>query len=565
MLGALALGAAAVLAGAGGPGAVFVTIVGGALVIGLMALLGDPRHIALAVRVVTAAFLVRTAAAALLHLYLEQRTPGGAMFEDDLGYVQMAALIARIWRGEDVPFPVDPSIVNTYVRAAGSLFWLLGPNVVALKVANTVLAIAAAVFVYRTAGIVAGPRAALLAGAALLIWPSLGLWSALTLKESFSLFASTGIAWSVAEVIRTRSPLWLLATSALALPLQDTRAYLFTLLVALWPVTLGVLWLARRGPPAAHVAGSAALAFLLIANIRPGLGVGSVSLETFDQTRTNMAEGARSAFVESSRRVDVKDGDCFTVTLVGRGSGGGQEPQLHILPAGATLVYADRETTDIRPPSGSVRVRPGDVVCVGLKPPDVAVVHPTPLPVGGGAGGSGSATPTPLPTPTPRPLPQLVLSSSGSTQVQDPQTAAAELRPSDEGVTRRGVAYLPYGAMFLVGAPFPWDLLRPDRALLAPEMVLWYTAVASALFGLAWLVRARRWEALYVVLVGLSIAGVLSLAEGNLGTLVRHRGMLVPFVVIVAAAGVGSALATPGEPRDGDHAPTSLPASKERR
>lgn len=493
-------------------------ILGALIVACVAALLADTDDLRLVVGLVTGAFLVRVAAASFLHLYLQERTPGGAMFEDDLGYVTLAALIARIWHGEDVPFPVDPSIVNAYVKSASAVFWLFGPNVIALKLANTALAVAASVLGYRVALLIGGRTVALLAGGALLVWPSLGLWSALTLKEAFSLISMMGITWGVTELIRSRRLAWFVPIVAFALPLQDTRGYLFTLLVALWPIVLGVLWLARRTVPVSHLIASAVVAFVLIANITPGLGVGVDSLAKVDETRSGMAEGARSAIVESTRTVSARDGECFTVALIGRSAEVGLDPQVHIVRPGSTLVFASRETTDIKPPANSIGVRPGDIVCIGFRP--------TPPPSVGTAA-------------TPSPLPQVFLSSTGSTQMHDP-AAGGDLRPSEGAGVLRNLAYLPVGALFLIGAPFPWDLLSPSRVIALPEMLLWYPTVVSAFIGLALLWRSRRWEALYVVLAGLGIAGVLSLAEGNLGTLVRHRGMVVPYAVIVAAVGAAA-------------------------
>ena len=59
-----------------------------------------------------------------------------------------------------------------------------------------------------------------------------------------------------------------------------------------------------------------------------------------------------------------------------------------------------------------------------------------------------------------------------------------------------------------------------------------------AFVGLIAFVRRRRWEATYVVLVGLGMAGILAVIEGNVGTLVRHRAMLIPFAVIIAGHGI---------------------------
>lgn len=543
---------------AGGPGAIIVTAAGFALVFVCAVALAHPGDLGRVTGGATALLAIHLVLTNLLHVYLRERTPGGSMFEDDLGYVTMAALIARIWSGTSVPFPVDPSVVNTYVLSASGLFWLLGPNVAALKLANTVLAVLAGLMGYRTALLIGGRRAGLIALAALLIWPSLGLWSALTLKEAFSFICTMGITWSVLELVRTRALVWTLPIVAFALPLQDTRAYLFTLLVALWPITLAVLWVVRRMVPLSHVAVAGIAAFVLIANIRPGLGVGVQTVSSLDDVRAGMAEGARSAIVESTRSVTATDGQCFTVSLVGARAGPQGTPDLHVVPTGTTFVYAERATTEIRPPEGSVAVRDGDVVCIGSAP--AAVVAPTQRTPGGSTS----------PSPTATAFPQIFVSSTGSTRVND--AASTELSPGDD--VRRSLSHFPRGALLLIGAPFPWDLVAPSRWILIPEMLLWYPTVLAALVGLGLLWTRRTWSALYVVLVGLGIAGILSLAEGNLGTLVRHRGMVIPFAVIIASCAAAAVL--PGalqtgqllrlgrSPRDRDHASAAEGPASER-
>jgi len=128
------------------------------------------------------------------------------------------------------------------------------------------------------------------------------------------------------------------------------------------------------------------------------------------------------------------------------------------------------------------------------------------------------------------------VSSTGSTKIEPTQPPGKVLLPADNSI-QQNVSYLPRGAFYLIAAPFPWDDLTLARIALLPELVCWYLTVILGLLGLVWCWRRRRLEVLYVLAVGLTIAGVLSLAEGNLGTLVRHRAMLIPFALIFASFG----------------------------
>lgn len=69
------------------------------------------------------------------------------------------------------------------------------------------------------------------------------------------------------------------------------------------------------------------------------------------------------------------------------------------------------------------------------------------------------------------------------------------------------------------------------------------------LFGIAFLVAAvvttwrerLRWRLLIAPAVtATALLTAFALAEGNTGTLVRHRGMVVPFVALLAGLTIGS-------------------------
>lgn len=98
------------------------------------------------------------------------------------------------------------------------------------------------------------------------------------------------------------------------------------------------------------------------------------------------------------------------------------------------------------------------------------------------------------------------------------------------------VAWLPMGSIYALAAPFPWMAERTvDRATI-PEMVAWYGAVVLGLIGLARHWRGWREYAHLLGYIG-AILLMLALTTGNLGTLVRHRGMIIPFVLIFSGAG----------------------------
>lgn len=105
----------------------------------------------------------------------------------------------------------------------------------------------------------------------------------------------------------------------------------------------------------------------------------------------------------------------------------------------------------------------------------------------------------------------------------------------------RTITYLPTGLVYALLAPFPWKPERVADVLTVPDMLLWYLALPAAI----WTAWSRRRLLLPAVPMLLFVAGALvafALAEGNVGTLYRHRAMVVPFVVIIASPGLSALL-----------------------
>jgi hypothetical protein len=98
----------------------------------------------------------------------------------------------------------------------------------------------------------------------------------------------------------------------------------------------------------------------------------------------------------------------------------------------------------------------------------------------------------------------------------------------------RTLAYIPIGLAFALFAPLPGSGTRAQDLLPIPEMLVWYIVLVAAAIAL-WRWR-RRWRTLapLVLFVGGALL-IFALAEGNVGTLYRHRAMIIPFVIVLAA------------------------------
>jgi hypothetical protein len=95
--------------------------------------------------------------------------------------------------------------------------------------------------------------------------------------------------------------------------------------------------------------------------------------------------------------------------------------------------------------------------------------------------------------------------------------------------------------------PAPWQLQSARELAYLPEQIAWYGLVLLLPFGIAagW----RRDRLVTCMLVGYvaPTAVALALTNGNVGTLLRLRGLVVPFLAWVSAVGFCAALDTLGQ------------------
>jgi hypothetical protein len=93
-------------------------------------------------------------------------------------------------------------------------------------------------------------------------------------------------------------------------------------------------------------------------------------------------------------------------------------------------------------------------------------------------------------------------------------------------------------------APLPWQVRSWQEMIFLPQQVAWYVLVVLAFFGI---VAGLKQNGLVTcLLAGFVAAGGLAIAlnSGNIGTMVRHRDTIVPFVVWFSALGAVEVIAT---------------------
>jgi Dolichyl-phosphate-mannose-protein mannosyltransferase len=97
--------------------------------------------------------------------------------------------------------------------------------------------------------------------------------------------------------------------------------------------------------------------------------------------------------------------------------------------------------------------------------------------------------------------------------------------------------YLVRGAIAFVTVPRPSEASSLAAAAYVPEQVIWYALIVLALAGAG--AGFRRDPVLTALLIvnAVLVAAAAALTDGNVGTLVRHRALAVPYVVWLSGVG----------------------------
>ena len=85
--------------------------------------------------------------------------------------------------------------------------------------------------------------------------------------------------------------------------------------------------------------------------------------------------------------------------------------------------------------------------------------------------------------------------------------------------------------------PLPWNVESRSTLAYLPEQVVWYVMVALLPVGFVCALRRDALLASMLLAFALVSAALIAVVSGNIGTLVRHRGMVIPLIVWLSAVG----------------------------
>lgn len=107
----------------------------------------------------------------------------------------------------------------------------------------------------------------------------------------------------------------------------------------------------------------------------------------------------------------------------------------------------------------------------------------------------------------------------------------------DVSTTAGAISTIPTGVVYLLFAPFPWQLASLRQSITLPEMVIWWASFPLLVLGLWFSIRYRLRMISPILIFTVMLSLAYSVFQGNVGTAYRQRAQLLVFYFIFVAVG----------------------------
>jgi hypothetical protein len=107
----------------------------------------------------------------------------------------------------------------------------------------------------------------------------------------------------------------------------------------------------------------------------------------------------------------------------------------------------------------------------------------------------------------------------------------------DVSTTTGALSVIPVGMVYLLFAPFPWQMANLRQSITLPEMMLWWASFPLLVLGGWFTLKYRLRQALPILLFTTMLTLAYSIFQGNVGTAYRQRSQLLIFYFIFVAVG----------------------------
>lgn len=122
---------------------------------------------------------------------------------------------------------------------------------------------------------------------------------------------------------------------------------------------------------------------------------------------------------------------------------------------------------------------------------------------------------------------------------QDSATSAVSGfgRDIDVSTGAGALSAIPLGLLYLLFAPFPWELASLRQSITLPEMIIWWVSFPMLVLGLWFSVRYRLRQISPIIIFTVMLSIAYSIFQGNVGNAYRQRAQLLVFYFIFVAVG----------------------------
>jgi hypothetical protein len=110
-------------------------------------------------------------------------------------------------------------------------------------------------------------------------------------------------------------------------------------------------------------------------------------------------------------------------------------------------------------------------------------------------------------------------------------------RDVDVSTTSGALSTIPTGMLYLLFAPFPWQVGSLRQSITLPEMIIWWASFPLLVLGLWFAIKYRLRMISPILIFTVMLTLSYSVFQGNVGTAYRQRAQLLVFYFIFVAVG----------------------------
>ena len=107
----------------------------------------------------------------------------------------------------------------------------------------------------------------------------------------------------------------------------------------------------------------------------------------------------------------------------------------------------------------------------------------------------------------------------------------------DVSTTQGAISTIPLGLIYLLFAPFPWQLASLRQSITFPEMIIWWASFPLLVLGIWYSLKYRLRQIAPILIFTTMLSIAYSVFQGNVGTAYRQRAQLLVFYFIFVAVG----------------------------